>query len=93
MTGGVLYNVHITYIICHIYYILYTHILYVHTYTSIYVCVYTYVHIHTHTHILGIIHFLSKRDPQKSDQLYISAVSEAPIPEYGGAPNLCEDLY
>ena len=25
--------------------------------------------------------------------VYISAVSEAPVPEYGGAPNLCEDLY
>ena len=25
--------------------------------------------------------------------IYVSAVSEAPVPEYGGAPNLCEDLY
>ena len=23
----------------------------------------------------------------------LSAISEAPVPEYGGAPNLCEDLY
>ena len=29
------------------------------------------------------------------DIIYVvfSAVSEGPVPEYGGAPNLCEDLY
>ena len=23
----------------------------------------------------------------------LRTISEAPVPEYGGAPNLCEDLY
>ena len=55
-------------------------------YVYLYLYLYLYLHLHTPT-----------AHPCNECPVYptpfISAVSEAPIPEYGGAPNLCEDLY
>ena len=62
---------------------------YIYVYIYIYICkcAYTYIYIYILPGVTG-----GGADPGIGGRVS-GAVSEAPVPEYGGAPNLCEDLY
>ena len=63
--------------------------MYTHICICIYVCVYMCIHIYIYIYMYTYVHII---------YIYIHTcifrtISEAPVPEYGGAPNLREDLY